>query len=198
MFTHMHAHGSRRFSRAMRRFGEGLERSLNDLGHDLEAMGDELGDDLSNYGDGPSGGTYEDWRERRRARREARRQRREERYQRWADQRQARRERRFERRERRCSSRGWRGMWWIVFPIVFAGGPLLEALGELWSGATASASAALNGVLSATFAGPIASMIAGSLNISFLEAFALLGLAASVAGAAALLGLRRSAPQPAR
>jgi hypothetical protein len=206
----MHVYRSRRFSRAARRFGETLERSLQELGDDLEAMGDELGDDMSDYGDSASGGSYEDWRTRRRARkaarRQARRERREERRERqaeayaaWredqAERREAWRERRRARRARAC---GWGSMWWLIFPIIFAGGPLLEVVSELWSGALAGVGAVMTGVMNFTIAGPIAQLMSSSMSISFTDAFALLGLAAAVAGAAAWLGIRLSAPQPAR
>src|SRR5690606_37196570 len=87
--------------------------------------------------------------------------------------------------------------WWLVFPLYYGGRPILESVGG-WAGIGAGIESAVAWSLNLTLAAPLARVVASGVGVSFLEGFVLLGLAAVVASAAALLGLKAGRPHGVR
>jgi hypothetical protein len=171
-----------RFHRRMRAFGRMMER-------DMREMGERVGREAAARH--PHAAWDWDW-----SPGEERAERRAERAERRAEWYAARAERRAERRAMRCGPGGAWAYWWVVFPLFFVGKNAFEDAGG-FAGLSNGIENFWGWSLQLTFIAPLAELIAGSLHMSYGQAYALLALSAVICAGAALIGWRMGRPQAA-
>ncbi len=105
---------------------------------------------------------------------------------------------RSERRAKRCGPGGWwASYWWVLFPLFFVGKNAFEDGGGwagFWGGLSGAVDRSIGSSLELTLAAPLAHLLERLIGVSFVEAYAMLALAAVLSVAAGVIGWRMGRP----